>query len=390
MRVAGAFANQVTSVAVGWQVYDLTRDPFDLGLVGLIQFLPAVLLVLVTGAVADRYPRKAIILTCNAVYFAGSLGLLLLTLAGNREVGPIFLALGVIGMARAFNIPATTSLLPSLVPTAILAAAFAWSSSAWQIATVLGPMTGGLLYDLSAAGAFAAAIVLNLLATGFAAALPATPRIAHPDGTSWNALLGGIRYVWTRKAVLGAISLDMLAVLMGGAVALLPAVARDILDAGPTELGLLRAASGVGAILMALYLARHPIRDRAGWAMLGGVAAFGLGNALFGWSSWLWLSVLALLLVGAGDMVSVVVRQTVVQLWTPDRLRGRVNAVNAVFIGASNELGEFRAGTMAAWLGIVPAIVLGGIGAAGISVLWGWIFPDLRRIRRLDEGAARL
>jgi MFS family permease len=384
-RFAATFATQIISVAIGWQVYDLTRDPFDLGLVGLAQFLPSLALVLVTGAAADRFNRRLIITLCLCVEAIVCLALLGFTFAQLTVVWPIFAMLAVFGVARAFFGPASQSLLPNLVPVEDLSNAIAWNSSSWQIATIVGPVAGGLLYGVSAFAAYGVALAIMAGAAFLAVVIPKPPQQRSKQATSLETLFAGFRYVWSEKVVLGAISLDLFAVLLGGATALLPVYARDILHAGPWGLGLLRSAPGAGAILVALWLSQRPIRDYAGMVMFLFVAGFGLFTVVFGFSSLIWLSVLALAIMGACDMVSVYVREILIQLWTPDQVRGRVNAVNMVFVGASNELGEFRAGVMAALIGAVPAVVFGGIGTMAVAALWALWFPQLRRIRRLDR-----
>ena len=382
-RFLATFATQIVSVAVGWQIYDLTRDPLDLGLVGIIQFLPALLLVLVTGAVADRFGRRLIMGLSSVVEAFCALALLLLTWHGLAGPGPIFIVLGVFGVARAFFGPASASLVANLVPPPIFANAVAWNSSAWQTATIVGPVAGGLLYGLSAEIAYGSAAVLMAAGAALVFVIPKPTQRGQTDKPTLDTLLAGIRYIMGEKVVLGAISLDLFAVLLSGAVALLPVYARDILELGPWGLGLLRAAPGVGAILVAVWLAGHPMRDHAGKLMFGFVALFGVLTVVFGISTVPWLSISALALLGAADMISVYVRETLIQLWTPDAVRGRVNAVNMVFVGASNELGEFRAGTMAALIGTVPAVVFGGVGAVAVAGIWAYLFPELRRIRHL-------
>ena len=383
-RLLATFAAQIVSVAVGWQVYDLTRNPFDLGLVGLVQFTPALVLVLVTGHASDRFNRRAIVAICQIVEGACAAVLLVASLSGVIDVRVIFSVLAAFGIARAFMSPASQSLMPNLVPSADLASAIALSSSSWQMATIVGPVAGGLLYGLGVGVAYGVALAFFLAAALLVAFVPRPPQKTMSGRTSWTTLMAGFRYIWRQKVVLGAISLDLFAVLLGGAVALLPAYARDILDVGPWGLGLLRSAMGIGAILMAGYLTWRPVRDHAGAIMFVTVAAFGLANIVFGVSTAVWLSVLALALAGAADMISVYVRETLIQLWTPDDVRGRVSAVNGVFITASNELGEFRAGSVAALIGVVPAVVLGGIGTVLVAGLWAWGFPGLRRIRHLQ------
>ncbi|MGE0007956.1 MAG: MFS transporter [Parvibaculaceae bacterium] len=383
-RFMVSFATQVISVAVGWQVYDMTRDPFDLGIVGLVQFLPSLLLVLATGAAADRYNRRAIMGLCFALEAVVCAGLLAVTWSGTASVLPIFVLLAVLGVARAFMGPATQSLLPNLVPPATLSNAIAWNSSSWQVATITGPVAGGLLYGLSSYAAYGTALVLIVVGTALTVMIPKPVQRVSSQARSLATLFAGFRYVWSEKVVLGAISLDLFAVLLGGAMALLPVYARDILQAGPWGLGLLRSAPGVGALLVAWWLARNAVRDHAGVVMFIGVAGFGIFTTVFGASTAVWLSVAALALAGACDMISVYVRETLIQLWTPDDVRGRVNAVNMVFVGASNELGEFRAGVSAALIGTVPAVVFGGIGTIAVALLWAVWFPQLRRIRHLE------
>jgi MFS family permease len=383
-RLMVSFATQIISVAVGWQVYDMTRNPLDLGIVGLVQFLPSLLLVLVTGAVADRYNRRAIMGLCFALEALVCAGLLVFIWGGHTSVIPIFVLLTLFGVARAFVGPAMQSLLPNLVPQAALSNAIALNSSSWQIATISGPVAGGLLYGVSAYAAYGSALLLLAIGTVLAAKIPKPVQRMSDQARSLATFFAGFRYVWSEKVVLGAISLDLFAVLLGGAMALLPVYARDILHAGPWGLGLLRAAPGVGALLVAGWLARNGIRDHAGLIMFIGVAGFGVATAIFGSSTAIWLSVAALAIAGACDMISVYVRETLIQLWTPDEVRGRVNAVNMVFIGASNELGEFRAGISAALIGAVPAVVFGGIGTVAVALLWALWFPGLRRIRHLD------
>ncbi|HEY0293133.1 MAG TPA: MFS transporter, partial [Hansschlegelia sp.] len=323
-RLSSTFAVQIVSVAVGWQVYDLTRDPFDLGLVGLVQFLPAFALVLVTGPAADRFPRRAIMATCCAVEGIGALVLVALAWAGPLSTLPIFCVLFVFGVARAFFGPASSAIVPSLVPPQALANAVTWASSAWQFASIVGPVAGGLLYGLGAPVAYAAAAALLALATTLSLLIRVT-QVRRALDSSWRTLAAGFAYVFREKVVMGAITLDLFAVLLGGAMGLMPAVARDVLDVGPWGLGLLRAAPGIGAIAMALALSVVPICDHAGRIMFACVGLFGLATAVFGLSTTLWLSIGALAVMGAADMVSVTIRETLLQLWTPDEVRGRVN-----------------------------------------------------------------
>jgi MFS family permease len=380
-----SFAVQIMSVSIAWQIYDVTSEPLLLGLVGLCLFLPSLLLILLTGLTADRLNRRMIMAVCLSAELLCALGFLLFVNAEAHEVWPVFGILLVLGTARAFWGPAAQSLAPNLVPPEALSNAITVNASAWQFAAIMGPAAGGLLYGLAPTLAFGTAAVLLLAAVVCVLLIP-KPRVRESrQATSLETILAGFRYIFSNKVVLGAISLDMFAVLMGGAVALLPVYAKDILHAGPTELGLLRAAPGIGAITMALYLTRFPVRDHAGKILFIFVALFGAFTVLFGLSTTVWVSIPALALLGASDMVSVTIRETIMQLWTPEEVRGRVNAVNSVFIGASNELGEFRAGTVAHFLGPVPAVVIGGFGAIAVAAIWSQIFPGLREQRTLDR-----
>jgi MFS family permease len=376
-RLLTTFATQVVSVAVGWLMYDLTRDPFDLGLVGIAQFLPSLTLFLVTGVVADRFGRRIIMGLAGLLESACAAALLALTWSGTISAPTIFAVLAVFGVARAFFSPASSSLVANLVPEEDFANAVAWNSSAWQVATIAGPTAGGLLYGVSPVVAFATAAIMMAAGGLLALSIPKPMQRSQAEKPSLDVLFAGFRYIRAEKIVLGAISLDLFAVLLGGAVALLPVYARDILD-------LVRSAPGIGSLAVAVWLAGHPVRDHAGVIMFVCVGLFGLFTTLFGVSTITSLSVAALALTGAADMVSVYVRETLIQLWTPDHLRGRVNAVNMVFVGASNEVGEFRAGTMAALIGTVPAVAVGGIGAIAIAALWAHLFPALRKVRHLD------
>ncbi|MDO8359429.1 MAG: MFS transporter [Devosia sp.] len=380
-----SFAVQIMSVSIAWQIYDVTGNAFLLGLVGLSLFLPSLLLILLTGLASDRFNRRLIMRICLGVELLCALGFLLFTNAEAHEVWPIFLILVTLGTARAFWNPAVQSLAPNLVPPEALASAITLNTAAWQSAGIIGPALGGLLYGLGPSVPFATGGALMLLALVSASLIPKPPQRRSEQATSLDTMLAGFRYIFGHRVVLGAISLDMFAVLMGGAVALLPIYAKDILHAGPQELGFLRAAPGVGAILMGLVLTAFPIRNHAGRLLFVFVGLFGFFTVLFGLSTTIWVSIFALAAVGASDMVSVIIRDTIMQLWTPEDVRGRVNAVNSVFIGASNELGEFRAGSVAAVLGPVPAVVIGGIGSMVIAGLWAWSFPALREQRTLDR-----
>jgi len=380
-----SFCAQIVAVSVGWQIYDVTGKAYLLGLVGLSLFTPALLLVLVTGLVADRVNRRLIMACCLGVEFACALFMLIFTAQPGHPVWPIFVMLVVLGTGRAFIGPASSSLAPNLVPAPALANAVTLNAAAWQTAGILGPMAGGLLYGIGPSVAFGTAGACALIGMVCVLLIPKPAVRESHKATSLETLLAGVRYIFREKVVLGAISLDLFAVLMGGAVALLPVYAKDILHAGPTALGLLRSAPAIGGIAMAIALSRFPIRDHAGRILFAFVALFGFFTAIFGLSTSVWISVPALALVGASDMVSVSIRETIMQLWTPDSVRGRVNAVNSVFIGASNEVGEFRAGMVAAWLGAVPAVVLGGGATIIVAIVWSRLFPGLWGQRALDK-----
>lgn len=376
---------EMLSVAVGWQVYEITRRPLDLGYVGLAQFLPNVFLFLVAGHAADRFSRKSILLGCNLAFALCCALLIAITLRGVNDVRPIYVVLVLLGIVRSFNSPAGRSLLPLLVPAEVFPNAVAWNATMFQGATILGPALGGFLYF--AFGGPAGVYGISVVACGIATVALARMRLrtaarAKEEFTA-RTVLAGLHYIWTHKLILGAISLDLFAVLLGGAVALLPVYAREILRTGPWGLGLLRAAPGVGAAVMAILLAYRPLRSRVGKIMLFCVAGFGAFTVVFGISHSLPLSLISLVLVGASDMVSVVVRGTLVQIATPDAVRGRVNAVDMIFIGASNELGEFESGVTAHWFGTVHAVIIGGAGTLLVVGLWAWLFPELRNANRL-------
>ena len=381
---AASFAVQIMSVSVGWQIYDITRNPLDLGFVGLAQFMPPLALVLVTGLAADKFNRRLIMALCLTLEIACAAALVIFTLSAPKVVWPVFAVLVALGFARAFFNPASDALAPNLLPKEAIAHGISLNSMSWQIANIVGPVAGGLLYGLSGAAAYGTAAALLLLAMVLVALIGRVPQANHAAETSLSTLLAGFKFIKHEKIVLGAISLDLFAVLLGGAVALMPVYARDILETGPWGLGLLRASPGVGAIVMALWLSKFPIKDRAGIILFIFVASFGLFTMVFGLSTWVPLSILALAIMGASDMVSVYVRETLMQLRTPDEVRGRVNAVNRVFIGASNELGEFRAGLVAAGIGAVAAVTLGGAGTVAVAALWSRWFPELRTARKLD------
>lgn len=384
-RFISALAVQMLNVAVGWWVYALTHDPFALGLVGLAVFLPAIGLALATGHAADRFDRLLILRICYAIATLAAAGLLFYAGSGARQVGPIYALLLLFGVARAFANPAGQAIVPNLVPPAHLGSAIAWNALAWQTATIVGPALGGILYLFGATVVFAAVTLSFAITFGLLAAIRYQAIAVEHEPTDWNQLLAGIRFIWSKPVVFGAISLDLFAVLLGGATALLPVYAHDILHVGPEGLGLLRSMPAAGAVLMASWLAWRPLRRHIGRRMFQSVIVFGLMTIGFGLSEHLALSLACLFVLGAVDMVSVFIRQTLVQIETPDAMRGRVSAVNTVFIGASNELGEFESGALAALIGTVPTVVVGGIGTWIIAALWLRWFPELRDRDRLGN-----
>lgn len=376
-------------MAVGWQIYALTHRPLDLGLVGLAQFAPGVVLFLLAGHTADRHSRQAILRICYAAFAICSALLLAFSFRGLGSVWPVYAVLLANGAVRAFNGPAGQAFLPQLVKPEHFANAITWGSSFFQVATILGPMVGGLVYGFSGSPApvYASATVAYLAAVLLLSAVRVDVAPRKRLEESSGVILHGLHYIWENKLILGCMSLDLFAVLLGGAVALLPVYAGEILKTGPYGLGVLRAAPGFGAVASAILLAHYPLRRKAGLSMLYCVFGFGIFTIVFGLSHSLALSLIALALTGAFDMVSVVVRSTLVQIMTPDEMRGRVSAVNVLFIGASNELGQFESGITAQWLGTVPSVVLGGLGTMAIVFIWSWLFPSLRRVDRLTPAA---
>ncbi len=385
-RCLVVLALEMQAVAVGWQVYEITHRPLDLGLVGLAQFLPGIVLFLPAGHVADIFDRRRVLITCEAGFGVCFLLLLLLAAYHLQSVVAIYAVLVLLGVVRSFNGPVSRAILPHLVPEEHFQNSVAWASGIFQLATILGPVLGGLVYAIFR-GPFAVyliATVIAAVAVGLMLKLQVSIKPGGKVETTSSSIFEGFRYLWREKLVLGAISLDMFAVLLGGAVALLPVYAKEILQTGPWGLGILRSAPGIGAGIMAIAIAYRPLKKNVGATMLWCVAAFGLFTVLFGISRSMVFSVFALFMVGATDMVSVIVRGTLIQVATPDEMRGRVNAVDMIFIGASNELGQFESGVTAQWFGSVPAVILGGIGAIAVTGLWAWIFPQLRKVDQLN------
>ena len=383
-RLAGTMAAQMLMVALGWQMYDTTGSAWDLGLVGLAQFLPALLLSLVAGTVIDRSNRGHVLAACLVLQAAVAGTLAAGTVGGWVGRETILAVSLLLGVARAFQQPAQQAVVPALVPAVVLPRALAFSSGAIQAAIIAGPAVGGFVYVAGAAAVYGLCAALFLVGGALVLSIRGLARPPSKEPVNMATLLAGFRFIAQRPVILGAISLDLFAVLLGGATALLPIYARDILHTGPWGLGLLRGAPAGGALLVSLLLTRWPIRDRVGRRMFAAVAVYGVATLVFGVSTVFPLSFVALMVAGAADMVSVVVRQSLVQLDTPDEMRGRVAAVNSVFIGASNQLGEFESGATAAWLGPVGSVVLGGAGTLVVVALWMRLFPALREREHLS------
>jgi MFS family permease len=385
-RGLSTIAFQMQAVAVGWQMYALTGSAFDLGLVGLVQFLPMVALTLLVGHVADRYDRRRIVAICQLLEGVAVVALAAGSIGGWLGREGIFALVALIGAARAFESPSMAALLPNLVPRPLFQAANAWSASANQTAQIVGPAIGGGLYAFGAGAAYGSAAALFLLAAGLTTAIRMETVVRARQPLTLESLFSGVAFIRRNRILLGTLSLDLFAVLLGGAVALLPIYARDILETGPWGLGLLRAAPALGALIMSLILATRPFKENVGRKLFVALVVFGVATVVFGLSTSLPLSLAALFALGAADMVSVVIRFSLVQLRTPDEMRGRVSAINSLFIGASNQLGEFRAGSVAALIGAVPSVVLGGVGTVFIAWLWMLhLFPELMRIRTLED-----
>jgi MFS family permease len=391
-------ALEMQSVAVGWQVYEITKRPLDLGYVGLAQFLPGVLLFIVSGQTADRIERRTILVFCYFCYSFCSSLLLVFAFRGSPSVFWIYAIMALVGVARSFTGPAGRAIMPQLVPMEHFQNAVTWNSIMFQSATILGPALGGLVYAAfehfhlvegwrfnGPEAVYICALIAGITAAILMSCVKLERRVRRLEPVTWRTLAAGLLYVWRQKVILGSISLDLFAMLLGGAVALLPVYASAILKTGPWGLGLLRCAPGLGAGSMAILMTIKPLRRRSGAIMFWCVAGFGVFTILFGISKSLLLSMFALILVGATDMVSVIVRGVLVQIATPDEMRGRVNAVDMIFIGASNQLGEFESGLTAHWLGTVPAVVLGGVGTLVVTALWAWWFPELRRLDKLTD-----
>ena len=389
-RVTAVLATQIQGTTLAWQVYqvakvghDLKTATFFLGLIGLAQFLPMFLFVLPAGVFADSRDRRTIFAVCLVVDAVIAGAYVALSLTGAPPLWALFSLAFLFGASRAFIAPASSAMLPMLVPRPVLARAIVLNSLSFQSGAIIGPAVGGLLVAVSPEFAYGSALVLFLLGAGLSLLIGEKTRPEPQTASRWRLMKEGLVYVWKTRIVFGAISLDLAAVLLGGATLLLPAFAQDILHVGARGFGVMRAAGGAGAGVMALYLAFHPIRRRGGLWMFGGVAVFGLSTVVFGVSTWFWLTIMALFVIGAADMISVNVRQTLIQIVTPDAMRGRVSSVSMLFISASNELGEFESGVVARFLGPVGAAVFGGVGSLVATGLWAAWFPQLRKADRL-------
>lgn len=390
-RFLSLCAYQMLVVAIAQYVYELTGNPLHLGYIGLSFFFPKIIFTLPAGHVADRFDRRTVILLCRMVQFGGTIILIGLLSSQRPSLAPLYLLLFAIGSANAFEGPSSQSIVPQLVPTEHFGNAVAWNSSLMQIAFIAGPALGGALYAASETAllVLGGVAIIRFVAIGFTVRIRRYPPEPSHGDASWQTVMAGIRYVGNKRLLLGTLSLDLFAVLFGGAVALMPIYANDILRVGPSGLGILRAAPSLGAALMAITLAHLPPLKKAGSTMLSCVAIFGGATIVFGISGNFILSVASLVVLGAADMVSVVIRGVLVQMKTPPAMRGRVSAVNMIFIGASNELGEFESGLTARWFGVVPAVVIGGIGTLLVVAIWAWRFPEIGRCRRLDDREER-
>ncbi|MFD2443806.1 MFS transporter [Bacillus sp. CGMCC 1.16607] len=384
-RILASSSFQMLSVAIGWQMYDLTHDAFSLGLVGLAQFLPMVFLTFVVGHVADRFDRRKIVLIAQLIESVIAGLLLFGNITGWLDREQILLAAAILGACRAFEGPTSAALLPQLVPKSILPQAISLSTTAGQTSQILGPSLGGVLFSIGPTFVYSTSMIALLVASILTLLIQAEQVVRKSEPVSIRSIFLGLEFIFRKPVILGTISLDLFAVLLGGATALLPIFAQDILLTGPWGLGLLRTAPAVGALLVSIILAYYPLKRALGPTLFGALAIFGLATMLFAVSTNLIISLVALLLIGGSDVISVVIRSSLVQLQTPDEMRGRVNAVNSLFIGTSNQLGEFESGMVAGFMGAAPAAFIGGLGTIVVAGLWMYLFPSLRRLRSLTE-----
>ncbi|SQF95230.1 enterobactin exporter entS [Paucimonas lemoignei] len=387
-RIFTASGFQMLTVAIGWNLYQLTGNVLDLGLVGLVEFAPRVLFMLHTGHVADRYDRRKVAAICQTAQACIALALFIGSSTDSVTREMIFILAFALGASRSFEMPATQALLPSIVPPALFPRAVAAAQSAQQSATIVAPALGGFLYAFGSSWVYGPTVLLYVIACSLMLSLPARQNPLNKGKATLHSLLAGIRFIRSRRDVLGAISLDLFAVLLGGATALLPVFAKDILLTGPWGLGMLRSAPAVGALAMSLWLARFNVERHVGRVMFTAVGVFGVATIAFGLSTSFWFSMAVLVVLGAADMISMVIRASFVQLETPDEMRGRVSAVNGLFIGASNQLGEFESGLTAHWFGVVPAVVMGGVGTLAVTGIWIKLFPTLANRDRMRDVVA--
>ena len=388
IRLTSNTANQMLGVVVGWQIYDLTNSALQLGMIGLIQFLPPLALMLFAGQVADRYDRRWVIRLSLCVQFLAPIGFIVLSNMANPPIYMFYVLLFINAMARTFDSPAQQAVLPSMVGRDMLARAITLSTSAQKISALVGPAVGGLIAAASYSATYASSLVLIVIAAGASFALP-LPKFGGRDGRdrSWNTVFSGLQYIWRTPVILGLMSLDLLAVFFGGVNALLPIFAKDILDIGPIGLGILRAAPAVGALLMAVVLARHPVKRGAGRMLFAGVAAYGVSTLVFAFSGNVILSVACMVAAGGGDMLGQVLRQTIIQLRTPDAMRGRIAAVGSFTVNVGSQLGMFESGVTAALLGTMGSVVLGGVAVLAIVGTWMRRFPQITQIEHPEEDA---
>ena len=384
-RVLASMGFQMVGVAVGWQLYALTGSALDLGLVGLVQFAPMILLTLVVGQVADRCDRRLVVTVCEGVKATAAATLAIGTIGGWQSKASLLAVVAILGAAQAFENPAMTALVPDVVTRPLIAPAMAWVISAGQTAQIAGPALGGFLYALAPGAAYFTSAALFVLSGALAMVIRSERTARTREPITIATVFSGVAFIQSRRVLLGTMSLDLFAVLLGGATALLPVYARDILHTGPGGLGLLRSAPAVGALATSVFLARHPLERRIGSTLFRSVIVFGAATAVFGLSTTFALSLVALSVLGAADVVSMVIRSSLAQIRTPDAMRGRVSAVSSLFTGTSNQLGAFESGLVAALVGTVPAVLLGGIGTIAVAVLWIVLFPELRRIRGFDD-----
>ena len=387
-RIFTASGFQMLTVAIGWNLYQLTGNVLDLGLVGLVEFAPRVLFMLHTGHVADRYDRRKVAAICQTAQACIALALFIGSSTDSVTREMIFILAFALGASRSFEMPTTQALLPSIVPPALFPRAVAAAQSAQQSATIVAPALGGFLYAFGSSWVYGPTVLLYVIACSLMLSLPARQTPLNKGKATLHSLLAGIRFIRSRPDVLGAISLDLFAVLLGGATALLPVFAKDILLTGPWGLGMLRSAPAVGALAMSLWLAHFNVERHVGRVMFTAVGVFGVATIAFGLSTSFWFSMAVLVVLGAADMISMVIRASFVQLETPDEMRGRVSAVNGLFIGASNQLGEFESGLTAHWFGVVPAVVMGGVGTLAVTGIWIKLFPTLANRDRMRDVVA--